>query len=186
VQNIEIKCPLLDRPGVERRLAELGAGHCWVRAQKDTFFPARRGWLKLREEESADPQLIAYERSTASGEPRISDYEIVFLENPAQWLAVLERALGVEQVVEKQRSLWRYRHTRVHLDHVVGLGEFLELETVVQGISAEEAMQEASSLVDGLGLDRRRFLSVPYRTLLQERAPARRRLPGAPRGPGSR
>lgn len=42
--------------------------------------------------------------------------------------AVLAQALGVLGVVRKQRLLYLVGQTRVHLDTVEGLGDFVELE----------------------------------------------------------
>ena len=43
----------------------------------------------------------------------------------------LESSLGIRAVVEKERKLLMYRNVRIHLDRVVNLGTFLELEAVV-------------------------------------------------------
>lgn len=37
-------------------------------------------------------------------------------------------ALGVKGLVKKKRMLWLYNQTRIHVDEVEGLGNFLELE----------------------------------------------------------
>ncbi len=71
-----------------------------------------------------------------------------------------------ETVVTKTRSLWRLRHTRVHLDLVKGLGDFLELETVLDGIDEDEGREESDAVIAALGLDSTRFLARPYRDLL--------------------
>jgi predicted adenylyl cyclase CyaB len=71
--------------------------------------------------------------------------------------------------VEKTRRLLLWRHTRIHLDRVEGLGSFLELETVVQGISREAAEAETRELIGILGLDPQAFLDRPYLELLEAR-----------------
>ena len=62
---------------------------------------------------------------------------------------------------------WRWRHTRVHLDRVEGLGEFLELETVLDGIDEAAGQAESEELIGALELDRGLFLARPYRDMLQ-------------------
>ncbi|MEM7231944.1 MAG: class IV adenylate cyclase [Planctomycetota bacterium] len=173
MQNIEIKTRLPDRDRVEDALKRLDAERVWVRRQRDTFFRAARGWLKLRESEGA-AELIGYERSTADTGPRASSYDLLGVPDPAACIRLLDRTLGIECVVEKERALWHHQHTRVHLDRVDGLGDFLELETVLGNpgaegsISAREGEEEAQAMIEALGLDPRLFLAVPYRDLLLE------------------
>jgi predicted adenylyl cyclase CyaB len=167
VHNIEIKVPLPERPAVERRLEELGAQRQWARRQRDTFFEVVSGWLKLREAEGAGPELIAYQRSTAETGPRPSEYEIAALPDAELWKRLLGRVLPQEVVVAKERTLWLYRHTRIHLDRVDDLGDYLELETVAREIDLAEAREESDHVIEALHLDRSTFLARPYRDLLQ-------------------
>lgn len=41
---------------------------------------------------------------------------------------LLERCMGVKGVVKKTRMLYMVDQTRVHVDSVEGLGDFMELE----------------------------------------------------------
>ena len=131
MKNIEIKSPLADRPGTEERLRSLGAKLEWTRRQVDTFYHSPSGWLKLREVEGSRSELISYRRSVEDSGPRESDYHLLRIDEPGELNSVLESSLGILGRVEKQRTLWVYRNTRVHLDRVEGLGDFLELETVL-------------------------------------------------------
>lgn len=49
-------------------------------------------------------------------------------ENVDGLCSVLDRALGTTIVVKKVRNLFLVGQTRVHVDSVEGLGDFLELE----------------------------------------------------------
>ena len=140
----------------------------WTRAQCDTFFEVPSGWLKLREVEGAEAELISYRRSTDDSGPRSSDYDVAPLENAEKWKSLIGRVLPKRGVVEKERTLWIWKNTRIHLDSVHGLGEFLELETVVRDITPEEARAETDEVIDTLELDRSSFLSVPYLELMRE------------------
>lgn len=42
--------------------------------------------------------------------------------------AVLSQALGVQGMVKKERCVYMVGQTRVHVDRVEGLGDFMELE----------------------------------------------------------
>lgn len=165
VQNIEIKTPLHCRDDVERRLGILGARREWVRRQKDTFYDVPNGWLKLREVEGQPAELISYRRTDVPLGLKSSDYDVEAVGDGATWRRLLGRVMDVASVVEKERTLWLYKHTRIHLDRVVRRGEFLELETVVRGISSEDASREARCVIDALKLHEDEFISVPYREL---------------------
>ena len=43
----------------------------------------------------------------------------------------LKKALGIKGVVKKNRTLYMVGQTRVHVDQVEGLGDFMELEVKV-------------------------------------------------------
>ena len=167
MKNIEIKTPLAGRAQTEEKLLSIGANLKWTRKQVDTFFNAPSGWLKLREVEGRPGELISYRRSVEDSGPRESDYDILRLEDAHELKSVLEHSLGILGIVEKQRALWLYRNTRVHLDRVKGLGDFLELETVLAGIDAREGTAESEEVIGLLELNKKLFISVPYLELLQ-------------------
>ena len=169
MKNIEIKSPLRRRPETEEKLGSIGARLEWTKEQVDTFFKVPSGWLKLREVEGDPAELISYRRSVEDSGPRESEYNIFRLQDASELKLVLEQSLGILGRVEKQRALWLWRHTRVHLDRVEGLGDFLELETVLSGISPAEGTAESEAVIGLLELDRKLFISVPYLELLQER-----------------
>ena len=165
MQNIEIKTPLHSREDVEQRLEALGARREWVRRQKDTFYDVPNGWLKLREAEGEPAELISYRRTEGLDGLKSSDYDVEIVGDGAAWKRLLGRVLDVASVVEKERTLWLYEHTRIHLDRVVRRGEYLELETVVRDLSPEEASLETRHVIDALALRDDEFISVPYREL---------------------
>ncbi len=166
MMNIEVKARLRDRAGAERRLEALGARREWTARQTDTFFAVAEGWLKLREAEGREAEVISYRRPTGHAGPRASDSDVAPIADAEAWKRLLGRVLPPGGVVEKERTLWMHGHTRIHLDRVAGLGEFLELETVVAGITLEEAEAEAAALVRDLGLAPDDLVAVPYRDLL--------------------
>ncbi len=168
MQNIEVKARLTGRENLERRLEALGARKMWVRRQVDTYFrvPTSGAWLKLRECEGRPAELISYKRSTEYALPRVSDYDVLIVSAPEDWKRLLARAVPIDIVVAKERTLWIYEHTRIHLDEVEGLGQFVELETVAEDLSAEEALEENRRVIGALGLNPLDFISVPYRDLL--------------------
>lgn len=106
----------------------MGAEPGGVLSQRDTYFNAADGRLKLREMEG-EAQLIAYERSNDFGH-RTSSYRIVEVEDADGLRNALADALGIQAVVAKKRLLFIWENVRIHLDDVEGLGNFIEFEAV--------------------------------------------------------
>jgi adenylate cyclase class 2 len=111
-----------------RSLGAVDQGLVW---QRDTYFAAREGRLKLREQRPGTAQLIHYERPDHVGE-RESVYRLTEVEDAGSLRASLERALGITVVVEKRRRLFLWQDVRIHLDEVVGLGAYIEFEAVAR------------------------------------------------------
>lgn len=133
-QNVEIKAHLRDRDQVVAALQTLNATGPTVLRQVDVFFHAPNGRLKLRTINVDSPgesaELIFYDRPDATG-PKTSDYVVVPVPDPAALRDALARAVGERATVTKVRTLYLVGRTRVHLDAVDGLGDFLELEVVL-------------------------------------------------------
>ena len=69
-------------------------------------------------------------------------------------------------VVNKKRDLWMTGHTRIHLDSVRKLGKFLELETVIDGISEQSAYKEQNKVITELGLNKYKKCGQSYSDML--------------------
>ena len=129
-RNVEIKARVRRPAELHRRAANLADGPPTLIRQRDTFYAAASGRLKLRDFGDGHGELIAYQRPDREG-PKTSSYLIAPTGDPAALHAALAAALGVRGVVVKERTLLLSGRTRIHLDRVEGLGEFLELEVVV-------------------------------------------------------
>jgi len=133
-RNVELKARAPDHVRSLAACNEIGAEPQGVLVQRDTYFQARHGRLKLREEEGARPHLIAYERPDGI-EARESRYRIIEVGEPEEWRAALGGTLGVRAVVAKRRRLFLWDGVRIHLDRVDGLGDFIEFEAVAAASS---------------------------------------------------
>lgn len=129
--------------------------------QKDIYYSYKKGLLKLRIENGSF-YLIKYLRDEVK--KRWSNYEILKLEgkNPEKYLSTL---FNTEVVVKKVRRLFIYKNTRIHLDKVEGLGDFLELETVVRE-DKRKASKEFKEVVELLKLDLSKQINASYKNLL--------------------
>ena len=86
----------------------------------------------------------------------------------------LERALGTLGRVTKRRLLLRAGQTRIHLDRVDGLGEFIELEVVLRDAQSErDGIEIAEGLMHELGLASAPRIAGAYLDLLAASATKR-------------
>src|SRR5512139_3140429 len=168
--NVEIKARVRAPDAFVRRLRALSDTPEELIPQTDTFFEAKSGRLKMRELKSGEAQLIYYRRIDQPG-PKRSDYSIFVTKDPVGLKSVLGQALGVRGTVEKVRHLYLIGQTRVHFDEVKGLGDFMELEVVLEpGQSDQEGRRIAEELILELGIERRDLLETAYIDLLEQSA----------------
>jgi adenylate cyclase len=166
--NIEIKARVSDFDEIRRRAEKLSDTPVEVIPQEDTFFNTATGRLKLRILAQDKGQLIYYTRPDQEG-PKRSDYHISLTSDPENLKRVLELAYGIRGVVRKIRYLYLVGPTRVHLDDVEGLGQFMELEVVMgSGQSDAEGQAIAEGLMEVLGVGRNDLLEGAYLDLLEK------------------
>jgi homotetrameric cytidine deaminase len=175
-RNVELKAR---DPEPERTLAAAlahGAADQGVLEQRDTYFAAREGRLKLREERGRPAQLIAYARADEAA-ARTSAYHLVDVPDPAVAAAALEAALGVTVVVAKRRRLLLWEGVRIHLDEVDGLGSWVELEAVAAPGSDLRAEHETvARLRNVLGIADAHVVARGYAAMLLDAGAATDRL----------
>jgi len=165
--NIEIKARVRNFDEIRRRAEDLSDSPVEVIPQEDTFFNTPHGRLKLRLLAEDRAQLIYYTRPDQEG-PKRSDYHISHSSDPANLKRILQLAYGIRGVVRKTRYLYLVGQTRVHLDDVEGLGQFMELEVVMQEKQSDaEGQAIAEALMASLGVDMTDLLEGAYMDLLE-------------------
>lgn len=166
--NVEIKARVADPQGMAERVAGIADEGPWTIEQDDTFLACPDGRLKLRDFGGGNGELIFYRRPDRRG-PGQSDYRITPTKDPAGLRDVLAEALGTTGRVRKQRILYRAGRTRIHLDRVDGLGDFLELEVVLaEGEAPYAAEAEAQTLMERLRIADEDLIDVAYVDLLAD------------------
>ena len=153
-RNIEIKARIASVEALLPRAHGLSGSKPELIEQDDTFFAVPHGRLKLREFADGSAELIHYHRVDSS-DAKASDYVRVPVPDATALREALARGLGVQGRVRKKRWLLMAGATRIHLDRVEGLGDFMELEVVlvdgqtdVQGAALAEALMQALGLAD--------------------------------------
>ncbi|WP_420960070.1 class IV adenylate cyclase [Brucella sp. IR073] len=169
-RNVEIKARVSDLTAIAAAVKALSADLPQTIEQTDVFFPTREGRLKLRILSLARGELIFYQRPDQTG-PKTSTYSISATNEPFTLRAVLSAAYGEDIVVRKVRTLFMLGRTRVHLDRVDNLGDFLELEVVLKGEDQIAAgIEEAYAIMNKLGIREADLIDGAYADLLRSRA----------------
>ena len=103
-------------------------------AQIDSYFFLGERRLKLRSVEGAtEGQLVYYERPDMSG-VKESRVLLASVSDAVAVREILTQVLPVKAEVRKTREIYRLQGVQVHLDTVVGLGKFLELEKILSRV----------------------------------------------------
>ncbi len=169
-RNVEIKARIRNRRQLLEKALDRATAPLEQIDQDDTFFHCREGRLKLRDFGNGRGELIAYQRADQN-EPKASAYRITATEQPALLRETLTLALGELGRVRKTRQLVMIGRTRVHIDQVEGLGEFVELEVVLGEQEPESVgLNEARELMNQLGIEPGDLLSGAYLDLLDDRS----------------
>lgn len=167
--NIEIKAHARAFAEIKSLAASLSDTPCEIIEQEDTFFNSPQGRLKLRVLTDKRTQLIYYTRADQSG-PKRSDYQLFETSDAENLKTVLSLAYGVRGVVRKTRYLYLAGQTRIHLDDVSGLGQFMELEVVMQpGQTDQQGQAIAEELMQKLGVSSADLLEGAYMDLIESK-----------------
>lgn len=165
-RNIEIKAYVENLQSVAREVAAIADSGPFEIVQDDTFFPCPNGRVKLRTFSSDEGQLIFYRRPDQQG-PKESFFVLSLTASPNTLRDALSQAYGQAGRVQKHRTLFMVGRTRVHLDDVKGLGQFLELEVELgEGEPNEAGVEEAYGLMARLGVERSQLVEGAYVDLL--------------------
>lgn len=164
--NTEIKASVTNFEEKKRLAESLSDTKCKIIFQEDYFFNNQLGYLKLRIFPNVSGELIYYNRPEKTGASE-SEYLIYPVSNVINLKLLLTRSLGVWAVVKKKRFLYLSGQTRIHLDVVEGLGNFIELEVVMKpGQDIAEGYTIARELMQKLQIEESELVAKSYADLL--------------------
>jgi adenylate cyclase len=165
-RNIEIKARIRSVDAMMAKVRSIADQGPWELRQDDTYFACAGGRLKLRTGSKNAGELIYYRRDNQAA-PKASFYQRSAIADPDTLRAVLAQALGEIGRIEKLRTLFLRGRTRIHLDRVGGLGDFLELEVVLADHeSPAQGITEAHELLMQLGIGGSQLIEGSYLDLL--------------------
>jgi predicted adenylyl cyclase CyaB len=166
-RNVEIKAKIHDLPQLRARAQSIADSGPFEIQQDDTFFVCHNGRLKLRIFSESRGELIFYKRDD-SPNPKESQYIITPISTPHELRETLVLALGECGRVRKQRILFLAGETRIHIDEVEGLGQFMELEVVLSdGETVAQGVETARHVMQQLGVSDQDLVDRAYVDLLK-------------------
>ncbi len=134
--------------------------------QTDTYFNVLQGRLKLREITNHTSELIYYNRKENTS-TRLSNYIIYSVNNEDELKNILDISIGTKAIVRKKRELFIYKSARIHIDDVVSLGCFMEIEVpVLNDVQYSESI--LSYLVDKFLIKESDFFNHSYVDIMIE------------------
>jgi adenylate cyclase class IV len=165
-RNIEIKARIASVEALVPQVEAIADQGPFEIRQDDTYFVCGAGRLKLRMFSPEQGELIYYRRAQETG-PKESFYLRSPTTAPESLRELLTLAHGRIGRVQKHRTLFLAGRTRIHLDRVSGLGDFLELEVVLEEDEALEAgIGEANGLLQRLRVEPSQLIEGGYLDLL--------------------
>ncbi|KAM7342818.1 uncharacterized protein ACRADG_010099 [Cochliomyia hominivorax] len=165
-RNIEIKARIRSDEEFERRVAiakKLTNSEGELIVQRDVFFNTQQGRFKLRYlQPPARSQLVYYDRPDVTG-PKLSKFNKTELDEPEVMEKILRQTNGVRGILAKKRYLFMYERTRIHLDKVQDLGNFMEFEVcLMPEQTLEEGQEVAEKLMKEFGIKTEDLMTGAY------------------------
>ncbi len=164
--NIEIKARTAVTDKIREILKLNNAEFIGIDHQVDTYFNVYSGRLKLREG-NIENHLIYYERENAKGPKKSS--VMLYKNNPDSNLKeILTRSLSVIVVVDKYREIYFLENVKFHLDNVVGLGTFVEIEAIDKdgSIGNTKLLEQCNFYLDLLLISKDDLIATSYCDML--------------------
>lgn len=162
--NLEIKCNTEDLILLENIIKNIGSELIYSSKQVDIYYIVEKGRLKIRDS-IGEKSIIFYER-IEDGSERWSNFFVKNVEKPIEWVNFFDLFLKRFVSVEKYRTLYHYKNSRIHLDKVSNLGNFIEIETKIIETEAQ-AKEEFQFLCNKLNLKKENQILKSYSDLLK-------------------
>lgn len=174
MQNVECKCELLDAELARLMLTGIGAKPVGAFTQTDTFYHIPDGRLLRRETTGDAPEYLFYHRLNRVT-PRLAHFTVYNEQEMRTRFGA--SPLPIRVVVHKTRVVWMLGEVVIHLDHVDGLGDFIEFVVLVRrdrhaGICHRAINEARRKLAPALG----GMIATSYADMLADEMQDRPRL----------
>ncbi len=167
---VELKAKVKSLKPFGEKLRSLGAEYVGTFRQIDTYFEVPQGRLKIRETEGKDEELLVYYERPDVQDIKQSQVFISDLPKSRFMKQFLKNVLRTKTIVDKQRTIYRFRGTQIHLDKVQGLGTYVEFEKPAENTAEDtkKAREDLENLMQTLGLRAENLQKGSYSDLLTQ------------------
>jgi predicted adenylyl cyclase CyaB len=169
--NIEIKTRVSEHENIRQFLIYQNAFFKGVDHQIDTYFPVKKGLLKIREG-LIENCIVYYTRIEKKG-PKLCEY-IIEKFNPDDSVLetmkqILKSALGIQTIIDKKREIYYINNVKFHLDTVMGLGTFIEIEAIGSLEIREDTLRsQCEYYMEQLGITNEQLIQNSYSDMIIE------------------
>lgn len=162
-QLLELKASVEFLNPIRNIILNLKAVHIGTFRQVDTYFDSPKGRLKLREINGREKvQLIYYCREDNLG-PKRSENVVVEVQEPDSFKTIFNELLSTTIVIDKEREIYKFEDTQIHLDTVKNLGTFVEFERKITDLTQDYRVLE--ELMKKLELKQENLIQGSYSDL---------------------
>jgi adenylate cyclase class 2 len=166
ILNVEIKAKCSNTEIIRDILIAKGADYKGIDKQTDTYFHCDNGRLKLRQG-NIENSLIFYNRENKAG-PKTSDIAFSKVSPDTQIKDVLSKAYGVFIEVKKEREIYFIENVKFHIDSLVDLGTFIEIEAIDEtgNFTEEELEEQCKFYLDLFNIEPKDLITNSYSDML--------------------
>uniref|UniRef100_A0A7C2ZNI4 Class IV adenylate cyclase n=1 Tax=Ignisphaera aggregans TaxID=334771 RepID=A0A7C2ZNI4_9CREN len=182
MREFEIKVPVTDLSEIELKLKELGAVYSEYKEELDYYIDARPcvdlassdSALRLRvlkdlQSGSTHSELTFKGPREKHDFAKIRSEITVSVSDPTAMLEIFKKlGFGILAKVYKKRKVYSYGPYKIYLDDVEGLGKFIEVEYVGEGIPSALIENEIVNILTLLNIPKN-FVTKSYLELLLDK-----------------
>jgi predicted adenylyl cyclase CyaB len=166
--NVEIKARSNNPSFIRQYLTDHNADFKGIDGQTDTYFNVTHGRLKLREG-NIENNLIYYNRNNQAL-PKSSQFNLVKIEDAKGLKEVLTKSCGIKMIVRKKREIYYIDNVKFHIDDVLELGSFIEIEAgnIMANKTEAELLEQCNFYLKEFGIKDEDLIAVSYSDMLME------------------
>ena len=164
--NIELKARTDKADFIREYLLNNGAEFKGTDHQTDIYFNVPNGRLKLRQG-NIENNLIYYARPDQPG-PKQSDFQLMQVTDSDGLKDILTKSLGIKVMVDKKREIYYIRNVKFHIDYLMYLGIFVEIEASnkTQALSLDTLHEQCNFYRKAFQISDEDLINISYSDML--------------------